>query len=158
MGYFETYILPIIVFMYGRILSLSWWLWWWVIMMMMMWHPRYELVHTSCLAIHKLSQLTNYLHIHPTKLQNMNQAWIFFGALDFCVSNIPDGNFPEHYDLVNLVVWQFNSSTISWCAAAYLGPTMLLMDRAAAPLRYKATCCYEWSDGGNEGCFWLFWF
>ena len=123
---------------------------------MMMYHPRDELVHTSCLAIHKLSQLTNYLHIHPTKLQNMNQAWLgfwFFSAF-FCVSIILAGNFPEHYDLVNLVVWQFNSSTIIWCAAAYLGPTMLLMDRAAAPLRYKATCCFEWFDGGDEGCSW----
>ena len=52
-------------------------------MIMMMGHPRYELVHTSCLAIHKLSQLTNYLHIHPTKLQNMNQAWIFLVPLIF---------------------------------------------------------------------------
>ena len=31
---------------------------------------------------------------------------------------------------------------------------MLLMDRAAAPLRYKATCCFEWFDGGDEGCSW----
>ena len=52
-------------------------------MMMMMYHPRYELVHTSCLAIHKLSQLTNYLHIHPTKLQNIYQAWIFLVPLIF---------------------------------------------------------------------------